>query len=40
MASALYAISKIERRAGVKILGHDLNEAGYVVDLLNGAYVA
>lgn len=40
MASALYAISKIERRTGVKILGHDFDEAGYVVDLLNGAYLA
>ena len=40
MASALYAISKIEKRTGVKIFGHDFEEAGYVVDLLNGAYVA
>lgn len=40
MTSALYAISKIERRTGVKILGQDFDEAGYVVDLLNGAYAA
>ena len=40
MGAALYAISKIERRAGVKILGHDQDEAGYIILLLNNAYLA
>ncbi len=40
MGAALYAISKIERRAGVKIMGHDEDDAGYIIRLLDNAYVA
>jgi len=37
-ASALELIEGIARRNGIKIVGSDVDEAGFIRGLINGAY--